>query len=542
MKQASPTPQTKQAQCAASECAQILINAQAKGKLPTRNALERVKALACKKCGAVKVLRNSDILEALIAKKAKVGKGLALLLKTKEVRSLSGISAVAIMAKPAPCPGACIYCPQGANAPKSYTGFEPATRRAIQNDYDPYKMVSARLEQFKAVGHDPQKCELIIMGGTFNAQPEEYQREFVKRAFDAFNGKASRSLEAAQKLNEKAKHRVIGLTFETRPDYASKEQLLQLLEFGGTRIELGVQSIRPGIYEKVNRRHTLPDVVDATRNCKDLFLKVGYHMMPGLFATPAEDVAMFKKIFSDEKFKPDMLKIYPCLVMPNTKLYDMWKKGEFEPYDEETAVKTLSQIKRALPKWVRVMRIERDIPSDQIAAGIKLTNIRQMVHKYMKNKGWKCNCIRCREAGLKEKGGANVDFENAKLNRIDYSASGGKEIFLSFDDEKTDSLLGFLRLRQPSQSALRAPVAGIGEGVMGVRELHVYGEQVPIGGRKGGAVQHKGFGAQLLAEAEKIAKEEFDSKKLFVISGVGAREYYKKQGYKLEGAYMAKKL
>ncbi len=536
--QIESTPEVKKA---SAMCAAVLLNLQKKGDLPSRKKLERVKVRACKDAGLAKVLRNSDIAEALALQGAKVGKKLALLLKTKEVRSLSGISAVAIMARPAKCPGECIYCPKGTNAPQSYTGFEPATRRAIQNNYDAFEMVSSRLAQFKAVGHDPQKCELIIMGGTFNAQPKAYQEQFVKRAFDAFNEKPSATLKEAQKLNEKAKHRVIGLTFETRPDFASKKQLLDLLGFGGTRIELGVQSITPGMYEKIRRKHTLDDVVDATQNCKDLFFKAGYHMMPGLFSTPKQDVAMFKKLFSDKRFKPDMLKIYPCLVMPNTVLYDLWKKGEFTPYGEAQAIKVLSEIKRALPKWVRVMRIERDIPSDQIAAGIKQTNIRQMVHKHMAQKGWKCNCIRCREAGLRAKGGVEVEFENAKLNRTDYDASKGKEVFLSFDDESTDSLLGFLRLRKPATETA-SEIANIDENTMGVRELHVYGEQLGLGARKAAAAQHKGFGASLLEEAEKIAAEEFDAKKLLIISGVGAREYYKKFGYRQEGAYMGKKL
>ncbi|MFQ5405589.1 MAG: tRNA uridine(34) 5-carboxymethylaminomethyl modification radical SAM/GNAT enzyme Elp3 [Candidatus Micrarchaeia archaeon] len=532
MKKASLTSAV--ANKAAAECARILFSCD---NLPSKAQLQRLKGKASKKFGSAHVVGNAQIREQI--PEDLMTPALSRLLKTKDVRSLSGISAVAIMAKPALCPGECIYCPRGKNAPQSYTGFEPATMRAIQNNYDAFRMVSVRLAQFKAVGHGPQKCELIVMGGTFNAQSEKYQKQFVKRAFDAFNNKTAKTLEEAFKLNEKAKHRVIGLTFETRPDFAGKTKVSKLVDLGATRVELGVQSIAKGMYEKVRRNHSVDDVVQATTNCKNAFLKVGYHMMPGLFSTPKKDVAMFKKIFSDSRFKPDMLKIYPCLVMPNTVLHDLWKKGEFTPYAEEEAIKVLLEIKKFVPKWVRIMRVERDIPSDQIAGGITSTNLRQMALEQLKKKNYECQCIRCREAGLRSRDGTKIDFENASLERIDYNASNGTEVFLSFEDKSSNSLLGFLRLRSPSVDVVRPEIS---KQTAGVRELHVYGEQVPIGARKKKAVQHKGFGAQLLDEAERISKEEFDAGKLLVISGVGVREYYRKQGYKLQGAYMAKGL
>ena len=500
--------------------------------LPSDGQLRRIKAEACKKFKAAEFVKNADIIEYLRAEKISPAKlrRLSAYLKTKHVRSLSGVSVVAIMAKPAPCPGKCIYCPRGEDSPQSYTGFEPATMRARQNRFDSFKMVSARLRQLEAIGHSPEKCELIIMGGTFNSQPKKYQKRFVKRAFDAFNNKPSETLQKAQKTNETAKHRVIGLTIETRPDYASPSHVSELLSLGATRIELGVQTLDDEIYRKVNRRHTIDDVVSATRTCKDAFLKVGYHMMPGLFSSPQKDYLMFEKLFSDDRFKPDMLKIYPCLVMPGTELFQMWKRGEYAPYYEAVAVPLLAKIKRIVPPWVRIMRIERDIPSNLIAAGIKATNLRQMVQDFMAEKGWKCRCIRCREAGLLEKKGGKADFDSAELKRTDYEASHGKEIFLSFEDEANDALFGFLRLRQSSN------------GETGVRELHVYGESLPIGARKKGAIQHRKIGERLLREAEKISREEFDSKQLLVISGVGARQYYRSLGYRLVEPYMAKRI
>ncbi len=484
------------------------------------------------------VLRNSDILAAI--PKAKRNRAILSLLLLRPSRTISGISPVAIMNRPLDyCPhGVCIYCPKGPNAARSYTGHEPAAMRAIQHAYDPAAQVAGRLAHYHALGHVTDKCQLIVMGGTFLAQDAKYRESFVKGAFDAFNGKKAANLEAAKKLNEHAKNRIIGITFETKPDWAKEGHVDEMLRLGGTSVEIGVQQLSDEIYTRVNRGHTLQDVIDATRICKDAGLKVTYHMMPGLFNTPQGDIENFHRLFSDPNFQPDMLKIYPCLVVPGTELYKMWKEGRYSPYDTETAALVIADATKYFPKYVRVMRVQRDIPVKLIAAGVKHSNLAQIVEQKLHARGEKCRCIRCREAGLAKLKHGTV-AKNAKLCRLDYAASGGLEIFLSFEDEGQDLLIAFLRLRIPSADAHRkeiTPHTAI------VRELHVYGEEVAIGLEKEGASQHRGFGSKLLAEAERIARSEFGKKKLAVISGVGVREYYYKRGYSLDGPYVSKKL
>jgi len=404
--------------------------------------------------------------------------------------------------------------------------------------FDAFKQVKHRLAQLEEIGHDPRKCELIIMGGTFNALPRRYQNSFVKRAFDAFNGRTSKTLAEAQKRNEKAARRVVGLTFETRPDYATPERVSRLIDFGATRIELGVQTLSDKVYEIVRRGHSVEDVVKATRACKDSLLKVCFHYMPGLFASPQEDLRMMRQLFEDERFKPDLLKIYPCLVIKGTPLYDKWKKGEFTPYSTEEAAEVIAEAKRFFPPWVRVMRVDRDIPVNLVEAGVNKSNLREIVAKKLAEKGSRCRCIRCREAGLRARFGEKVDWKSVELKRLDFRASGGKEVFLSFEDAANDLLLGFLRLRHPF-APFRPELL---RGTAGVRELHVYGEQLPLGAREQSALQHKNFGKKLLAEAERIAKEEWSADKLAVISGIGVRDYYRKLGYHLDGAYVSKRL
>jgi elongator complex protein 3 len=511
----------------------------------TPHELLLLKNKLAKKYGQAEVVKNPEILEKL-EMQGKLTPALKKALKIKHIRALSGISNIAIMVAPLPCPGKCIYCPGGPafNSPKSYTGKEPAARRAEQNSFNSYRQVEARLRQFKLIGHSPEKNELIVQGGTINALPYKYQCDFIKGAYDAFNEKISDSLEGAIKLNELAKHRVIGLTLETRPDYCSPGQISKLLEFGTTRIELGVQSLDDRIMKLSKRGHDVASVIDATRVCKDALLKICYHMMPGLFSTPKEDVGYFKKLFSDENFKPDMLKIYPTLVMPGTELYSMWQKGEYKPYTAEEAAEVIAESKRFVPEYCRIMRVNRDIPTNLIADGVMKSNLRELVADLCKKKKIKCRCIRCREIGIKMlKERIVPDYDSVELVRRDYMASNGKEIFLSFEDKTNDALMGFIRIRKPSNEHFRQEMD---DSTIGIRELHVYGEQLPIGNKKNitqeYVQQHEGYGRQLLKEAEKIAKEEFDASKMLIISGVGVREYYKKTGYALEGVYMAKKI
>jgi len=503
---------------AARECAERVA-----GKKIGKAELLTIKKEASERHSLDGVLKNSEVAEAL----REIGED-AGALRIRATRSISGVSVIAVMARPWPCPhGKCVYCPGGVknNSPQSYTGKEPAALRAGQNDFDPYRQVTSRIAQLEAIGHEASKCELIVMGGTFNCQPRAYQTEFVKRAFDAFNGKKAKSLEQAFALNESAGHRVVGVTFETRPDYAGEKEVEKLVGLGATRIELGVQTLSDKVYKKVNRGHTVEDVVDATRNCKDAFLKVCYHWMPGLFVSPKEDVKMFARLFSDARFRPDMLKIYPALVIAGTGLYDLWKKGKFEPYDDETAAKAIAQMKALVPPYVRIMRIDRDIPSQLIAAGVKKSNLRQLARAELEKAGTECRCIRCREAGFRK-----VDWKSVGLKRIEYGASGGREIFLSYEDGN-DALVGFLRLRRNE------------DGRAGIRELRVFGEQVPVGERNaGGASQHKGFGQKLLKKAEEIASSELSERKLFVLPGAGVKPYYRRLGYADAGMYLAKRL
>ncbi len=499
--------------------------------------ITKLKARVSEKWKIVGMLKNSEILFQIPESKrsAKILK----VLKMRLTRTLSGVTPVAIMTN-SKCPhGRCTYCPSGEGTANSYTGFEPAAMRGRQNNYDARLQVESRLAQYDVLGHLSDKCELIVMGGTFNAQPISYQHNFIKRAFEGFNGKSSASMQAAIFANQNARHRVIGVTYETKPDWALKQpDIDNLLSMAATRVELGVQVLSDRIYKKVNRGHTLSDVVNSTRNLRDNSLKVGYHMMPGLYQTPAQDVKAFKTLFSDSRFKPDMLKIYPVLVLKGTKLYDEYAAGTFKPYDTETSADVVAKIQRNLPPYVRVMRIQRDIPANLIEGGAKNSNIRQIAENIMHAKGWKCRCIRCREVGvaMHTKGKLPV-MSRMELVRLDYDAGKGKEIFLSYEDPKSDTLAGFVRLRIPSQFLRHeiTPTTAL------IRELHVYGQEAAIGiQNETGSAQHLGLGLKLLNAAEKIARNEFGKDKMVIIAGIGAREYYFKHGYKQDGPYVSK--
>jgi elongator complex protein 3 len=458
-------------------------------------------------------------------------------LQTKPSRSISGVSVITVVAKPAPCPGGCIYCPKGANAPQSYTGMEPAVQRGIRNNYDPFEQTKDRLNQYKLTGHPSDKIEIIILGGTFMALEKGYQEWFVKRIFDSLNEKESESLQEAQKLNESAEHRCVGMTIETRADYCYEEDVNQMLRLGDTRVEIGAQSVYPEILKRVKRGHDVESIFKATKIAKESGLKVTYHIMPGLFTSFEEDLEQFKTLFSNEIFKPDSLKIYPTLVIPDTELYGLWKKGKYKPLKTKEGVELLSEAMKYIPKYCRVIRVQRDIPTDKVASGIMKSNLRELVEKECEKKGVRIKEIRYREVGHKIAKGIIPEPDKIKFCRLDYTSSGGKEVFLSFEDTENDILFGFIRLRIPDEPF--RPEIDQNTGI--IRELHVYGSAVQIGNKREKAWQHKGFGKRLLKKAEKIAKEEFGMKKMVIISGVGVREYYRKFGYKLDGVYMSKK-
>lgn len=455
----------------------------------------------------------------------------------KPTKTISGVTPVAVMLPPRKCNhGECTYCPN-MDVPQSYTPKSPVVLRASRVNYDPFKQVISRIGAFEAMNHPVEKIELIIMGGTFLQYPKKFQYSFIKGCYDALNKKKSNSLEEAKKLNENSLNRCVALCIETRPDTVI-EYITRLREFGCTRVELGVQIIDNKIYKKVKRGHRVKDVADATKALRDAGFKIGYHLMINLPNVSFErDYKMVKKIFSDERFKPDQIKIYPCQVMPGSQLEKDYFKGEYIPYDEDRLKSLLVKLKSLVPEYCRIMRIMREIPPEYLIAGTTRIDLRREVQKEMESKGLRCKCIRCREIGFSRAKGKILDEKSIKLCRIDYNASKGKEIFLSFEDIKNNILIGLLRLRIPGRDTIK----GMGSNFAIVREMHTYGKALNLGA-KGNIGQHRGYGKLLMVEAEKIAKKEFGKDKMVVIAGIGAREYFYNHGYKPDGSYVSKVL
>jgi len=508
---------------------------------PSADDAHRVKLEVSRRDPPSHIPSNAQLIEHLLPEERSK---LLLILRGKSVRSLSGVVVVAVMTEPRPCPhGRCAYCPggPGEGVPQSYTGFEPAAMRGVQNHYDPYLQVIDRMTQLTAIGHDVDKIDLIIMGGTFPAAPKNYQESFVKACLEAITETCAKDLEEAMASSESSPIRNVGITVETRPDWARSENVDQMLAMGVTRVEVGVQNVYDDIYKRVERGHTVKDVVEATRILKDSGMKVCYHMMPGLPGSSFKrDLDGFRTIFSDSRFKPDMLKIYPCLVLRGTKLHDLWVKGEYKPYDTDTAACLVAEVKKIVPPWVRIMRVQRDIPSHLIEAGVRKSNLRELALRRLGSEGLRCGCIRCREVGHRlVKDGVEPNPTEVRILRREYDASEGKEILISVEDDVRSILVGLLRLRIPS---LRAHRSELREDASIVRELHVYGPLVPVGRRLQGAWQHKGYGAMLLAEAERTSLEDFDLEKIVVLSALGTKRYYYRMGYRPEGPYVSKGL
>ena len=457
----------------------------------------------------------------------------------KLARTISGVTPVAVMSRPNGCPGHCIYCPTYSATPQSYTPESPAVLRAKECDYDTGKQVRLRLKALTEMGHPSDKIELIVMGGTFLAQPLDYQYQFIRDCFDALNGRESANLEEAKKLNELADHRCVGLCLETRPDWCGPEEIARCLEFGTTRVELGVQTLDEDIYQLVRRGHGVEDVVRATTRLKEHGFKVHYHWMPGLpGSTPELDLALSERLFSDPRFRPDGLKLYPTMVVAGTELEKWFRDGRYQPYPDEVMINLVTEIKSMVPKYVRISRVLRDIPAKFITGGLK-DSLRDVVKQRMKERGITCRCIRCREYGHRMQD--NWEIDEPRLVRLDYEASGGREILLSFED-KNETLFGLLRLRIGAQ-----PIASLGQEGNGnlaiIRELHVYGPEVSLHQRDPNSAQHKGLGKALLKEAERIATEEFQAPQIVVLSGVGAKEYYRNGfGYTEQRNYLVKSL
>ncbi len=472
------------------------------------------------------------------------------LLRKREIRTLSGIAPITVLTKPYPCPGRCVYCPTEKQMPKSYIASEPAAQRALRLKFNPYNQVKMRIKALEANSHNVDKIELIVLGGTWSYYDKKYQDWFIKRCFEAANRKKSKNLAEAQKTNEKVKHRIIGLTLETRPDYVTKDELWRMRELGCTHVQIGVQTLEQEVLDLIKRDDSIENIKRATNMLRDFGFKITYHLMPGLpGATPKSDLATFKKVFNDPGFKPDMLKIYPCVVVKSTELFKWNKQGKFKPYKGKTLINLIVKIKKIIPPYVRINRLIRDIPGNDIVDGNLITNLRQLLH----NEGVVCRCIRCREARK-----SSVTEKDVKLVIRKYKAGHGTEYFISFESKDYKKLYAFTRLRLPDHKARKASEIKIirffdkkeitfkGDeqafdiDTALIRELHTYGELIPVGSKKK-AVQHIGFGKRLMREAEKIAKEK-KYKKIAVISGIGVRGYYRKLGYKLDKTYLSKKL
>ena len=491
---------------------------------------------------------NVDLLETYHTlvknKRVKKTKELERLLLTRPVRSLSGIVNVSVLTKPYPCPGQCIFCPSEKGFPKSYLTGEPAADRAKFLNFNPYLQVKKRIEMLREQGHPTDKIELRIVGGTWSAYPKQYQTWFIKKCFQASNQNRHKTLENAQKANAKAKNKIVGLSIETRPDFIGKKEILRLRKLGVTLVELGVQTVFDDVLKKCQTGLTVRKIEKATQLLKDAGFKVLYQVMLNLPGSNLKkDLEAFKILFGNERFRPDWLKIYPCLVCQNSLLYQWWQKGQYRPYSKEDLINLLIQIKKTLPFWVRVARIFRDIPAQKIKAGCKTSNLREVVQKEMLAQNLFCRCIRCRE--VKERYSPE---EKIYLFREDYSASAGKEIFLSFENQKRTKLFSLLRLRIPSfYFSGESHFIKILDKAAIIRELQTFGFQLPVSKSIGkrssvSSPQHKGLGRKLIQEAEKIAKKEFGLKKMAVISGVGVRQYYRKLKYRLNDTYMIKTL
>jgi elongator complex protein 3 len=556
-----------------------------KENFPDKMRLSLHKKQLCQKYGIKEI--PTDITIYLNAK-SEDAKIIRRCLQTKPMRTGSGVTVIATMTKPINCPhGSCIYCPGGINStfgdtPKSYTGKEPSTMRGIRNNYDPYRIIFNRLEQYIVIGQNPDKVDQIIMGGTFTSFPKEYQEEYVYYSFKAYNdfskkfykikedGDAEldldyfkeffelpgdikddkrsdrirdkvlqlkkedvKTLQEEQEINETSAIRCIGLTIETKPDWAFASQGREMLELGTTRIELGVQTVYDEILKIVNRGHTIEQTKESIADLRDLGFKLNFHMMPGLpdvdgkRISKEKDVASLKTLFDDSAYQPDMLKIYPCMVMPGTALQKQHEKGIFHPLTTEEAAVIIVESYNFIPEYCRIMRIQRDIPTYATSAGVNKTNLRQYVDKLASEKEISPRDIRSRE--IKQD---IIEGEPDIIVR-EYFASNGKEYFISMEYE--NKILGFVRLRIPTRSL--HPV--ITEKSALIRELHVYGQAVSIGHSDSSKTQHKGVGKKLMRKAEEIAKEN-EKNKMIIISGVGVRGYYRKLGYNQEGPYMVK--
>lgn len=473
-------------------------------------------------------------------------------LLAKPIRSASGIAVVAVMCKPHRCPhiaytgNICVYCPGGPDSDfeystQSYTGYEPTSMRAIRARYDPFEQARGRVEQIKSLGHSVDKVEYIIMGGTFMSLAKEYRENFIAQLHNALSGYQTENVDEAVTAGEMSSIKCVGITIETRPDYCLDTHLSDMLRYGCTRLEIGVQSLYEDVARDTNRGHTVASVAETFKLAKDAGYKVVSHMMPDLPNVGMErDIFQFEEYFENPAFRTDGLKIYPTLVIRGTGLYELWRTGRYKNYTPNGLVDLVAKILALIPPWTRIYRVQRDIPMPLVTSGVENGNLRELALSRMKDFGTTCRDVRTREVGINEVKN-KIRPSQVELVRRDYTANGGWETFLAYEDPKQDILIALLRLRKCSATHTFRPELTSQQTSL-VRELHVYGLAVPIHGREKTKFQHQGYGTLLMKEAERIARDEHGSTKMSVISGVGVRSYYERLGYELDGPYMSKTL
>mgnify|MGYP001072381040 CR=1 FL=1 len=461
-------------------------------------------------------------------------------IRMKPTRTLSGVTTVTVLTRYHPCPGECIFCPQEEKMPKSYLQKEPGAMRGLQNEFDPYAQVRHRIQALQAVGHPTDKIELLILGGSFSAYPRDYQAWFIRRCFDAMNEvnpedvSDFESLEEAQERNVYSSHRNVGLVIETRPDLVDRESLSWYRHLGVTKVQMGAQSMDDHILKLNKRGHTARETLEATALLRAGGFKVVLHWMPNLLgATPESDRVDFQRLWGAGGPCPDELKIYPCQLLENTELYDIWREGTYQPYSEATLRDLIADLKTTVPRYCRINRIIRDIPSTYVVAGNKNSSLRQDIQREMRRQGTRCECVRCREIRR-----VKVTPENVILNDLVYYPADAEEHFLSFDTED-DKLVGFLRLSLPEDTH-RTRLSDLEDAAI-IREVHVYGQSLEVGEEREGIAQHSGLGTRLIEEAERIARSR-GYQKLAVIAAVGTRAYYAGRGFDLTENYMVKAL
>ncbi len=481
------------------------------------------------------------------------------LLKRRSIRTLSGVAPVTVLTKPFPCPGQCVYCPTEARMPKSYLSNEPAAMRAVMQEFDPYRQVRTRLQTYRANGHPTDKCELLVLGGTWSSYPKLYQTWFITRMYEALNdGPDGDNLEdepevgtitekdmqqrllKAQTINETAENRAVGLCLETRPDHVTPQEVARLRMLGTTRIQIGLQNTNQDVLDLIKRGEQVEDTITANRLLREAGFKVDMHLMPNLpGATIERDEAMLQEVFENPAFKPDQLKLYPTIVNEYAELHQWWKDGRWEEYTPKDLLELCIRIKeKYIPYYTRINRLIRDIPEESIEAGNKITNLREYIQKEMEQRGLRCKCIRCREARNK-----TAETGEAQLFIDEYECAGGTEYFISYENADRTILYAFVRLRIPRE-AMHPELGSLMPDIVGaahIRELHTYGKMIRLGESKNDGVQHVGFGTKLMHEAERIAREQ-GVKKIAIIAGVGVREYYRKHGYETEHTYVTKEL